>query len=90
MSLFYRASAWYEAAIVLYKGSSLADYAIADVRVVRGRRIANFKTESFEIPAKGIYFVAFYAGSYDVNGDGFTAASLTFGEVRVPFGTALE
>ena len=100
--LLYRANgngvnSWYEAAIVLYKGTPPAagtlpatgTLDIADVRVVRGESIADLKTESFEIPAKGIYFVAFYAGSYDVNGNGITAAQLEFGNVRVPSGTVI-
>ena len=95
--LFYRANglgnnSWYEAAIVLYKGTPPAagtlpatwTLGIADVRVVRGESIADLKTESFEVPANGDYFVAFYAGSYKRRGNSNFGASLTVSEVRVP------
>ena len=87
-SLFYRAPAgvdWYEAAIILYEGTPPATltHVIADVRVVRGESIANFKTEYFEIDATGNYFVAFFAGSYDRTGGRILGATMTVGEVSV-------
>ena len=92
--LFYRANglgnnSWYEAAIVLYKGTPPAsfDSVIVDVLVVRGESIADLKTESFTIQANGDYFVAFYAGSYDRFGNGQLGAQFEVDEVRVPSGT---
>ncbi len=97
MILFYRAEGssgnyWYEAAIVLYEGAPPATttHTIADAHVVRGRNIANFNTETFEIPSDGTYFVAFYAGSYDRNGNNSLAASMTVDEVRVPSDTLIN
>lgn len=88
VSYSYRAERgydWYEAAIVLYKGAPPAtiDSVIADVRVVRGRRIANFKMDNFTISETGNYFVAFYAGSYDETGFRVLGASMEVGEVSV-------
>lgn len=89
MSLFYRAKGgrnWYEAAIVLYIGTPPAttDHPIADVHVVRGEIIADFKTESFTIQNDGHYFMAFYAGSYNQNGgENDIEASMTIGEVSI-------
>ena len=100
MSLFYRAvgvNAWYESAIVLYEGmpaatatpttptpATLVDHTIAAVHVVRGEIIADFKTESFTIQKDGHYFVAFYSGSYDRNGEGGDIqASVTIDKVSV-------
>jgi hypothetical protein len=83
---------YYESAIVLYGGTPPATpvHAISDVHVVRGESIANFKTETFEIPSDGIYFVAFYSGSYDRTGAGVAEfgipdieASMYVGEVSV-------
>jgi hypothetical protein len=64
-----------------------------EVHVVRGKSIAEFKTESFTIPADGTYFVAFYAGSYDASSGGpgrelqqggnAIGASMEVGEVSV-------
>jgi hypothetical protein len=63
-------SDWYEAAIVLYQGTppATAGTTIVDAHVVRGREIAEYKTESFTIPADGTYFVGFYLASYDQSG----------------------
>ena len=82
---------WYESAIVLYVGTPPAtlSHTIADVHVVRGKRIAEFKTETFSIPLfaedNDNYFVGFYAGSYDHAGSEVLGASIEFGEVSVSF-----
>ena len=60
------------------------------MHIVRGRNIANFETEYFEIDEDGTYFVAFYAGSYDRNGSGGDiGAFVEVREVRVPSGTVM-
>jgi hypothetical protein len=79
--LFYRAQGggdWYEAAIVLYQGTPPATlgHTIIDEHVIRGSIIADFKVESFTIPADGTYFVAFYSGSYDRTGGTILGASM--------------
>ena len=72
MSLFYRAEGdedWNEAAIVLHRVTlEEDDDPIVDVHVVRGQSIQNFKTKTFEIPADGFSFAAFYSGIYDRTG----------------------
>ena len=90
--MFYRATGragmagdWYESAIVLYIGYPPAtpQHAIAAVHVVRGKRIFKPKAETFTIPHDDVYFVAFYAGSYDETGFRVLGASMEVGEVSV-------
>ena len=69
---------WYEAAIVLYQGTppATAGSTIVDAHVVRGQNIAQYKTESFTIPANGTYFVGFLLASYDQTGGTLLGADM--------------
>jgi hypothetical protein len=71
-------SDWYEAAIVLYQGSPPATAAttIVDAHVIRGYNIAQYKTQSFTIPADGTYFVGFFLASYDQSGGTILGANM--------------
>jgi len=81
-SYTYRAiggSDWYEAAIVLFRGTPparIGESVAVEVRVVRGESIGEFITESFQIPSAGNYFLAFFTGSYDRTGGGALGASM--------------
>jgi hypothetical protein len=69
---------WYEAAIVLYQGTppAINGTTIIDAHVIRGKNIAQYKTESFTIPAQGTYFVGFYLASYDQTGGTLLGADM--------------